>query len=325
MIYLSTLRPGVGRAERRGDGAWKIEMVAGGLDVRCLAVDQGTGTVLAGTHRDGVHRSEDGGRTFTGSGLPGLCVTAVGISAAEPGLVFAGVKPAGVYRSDDGGRGWRRQIGFERVKRFFWFSPAERPFTAYVQSIVVSERHPKIVIAGIEAGAVVRSIDGGETWQGHRAGAMRDCHSLATAAGRFFEAGYGGGAMSEDGAVWRRPAGLDRRYGWAVAAVADGETWFLSSSHGVEAHSDHADAAIWRCRGGGPWERLAGGLPQPMNSMPYSLITGPEPGRLDVGFADGTVWESRDGGDTWAPLPFRLPRVERALARLDGRGRSEIS
>jgi len=180
------------------------------------------------------------------------------------------------------------------------------------------------VIAGIEAGAVVRSIDGGETWQGHRAGAMRDCHSLATAAGRFFEAGYGGGAMSEDGAVWRRPAGLDRRYGWAVAAVADGETWFLSSSHGVEAHSDHADAAIWRCRGGGPWERLAGGLPQPMNSMPYSLITGPEPGRLDVGFADGTVWESRDGGDTWAPLPFRLPRVERALARLDGRGRSEI-
>jgi len=42
MIYLSTLRPGVGRAERRGDGAWKIEMVAGGLDVRCLAVDQGT-------------------------------------------------------------------------------------------------------------------------------------------------------------------------------------------------------------------------------------------------------------------------------------------
>jgi photosystem II stability/assembly factor-like uncharacterized protein len=188
MIYLSTLRPGVGRAERRGDGAWKIEMVAGGLDVRCLAVDQGTGTVLAGTHRDGVHRSEDGGRTFTGSGLPGLCVTAVGISAAEPGLVFAGVKPAAVYRSDDGGRGWRRQIGFERVKRFFWFSPAERPFTAYVQSIVVSERRPKIVIAGIEAGAVVRSIDGGETWQGHRAGAMRDCHSLATAAGRFFEA-----------------------------------------------------------------------------------------------------------------------------------------
>jgi hypothetical protein len=148
---------------------------------------------------------------------------------------------------------------------------------------------------------------------------MRDCHSLAAARdGCFYEAGYGGGAFSEDGGViWSRPRGLDRRYGWAVAVDPGGGAWYISSSRGVEAHSDHADAVIWRCRASGPWERLAGGLPQPLNWMPYALIPGPEPGRLVAGLANGELWETLDQGQSWAALPVKLPRIERSLIRLD--------
>ncbi len=314
-VYLSTLRRGVGRAEASARADWPVEVVAGEADICCLAAGHDGRTVFAGTQDSGVLHSVDSGRTFFASGLEGRCVKAIAVSPSSPQRIYAGVKPAALFLSDDGGKTWEELAAFRRVRRFFWFSPAERPFSPYVQAIALSAAQPETVVVGIEAGAVVRSADGGQTWQGHRRGAMRDCHSLAVAAdGRFYEAGYGGGALSEDGGVtWSRPEGLDRRYGWAVAADAGGGAWYISSSRGVEAHSDHADAAIWRCRASGSWERLARGLPQPLSSMPYALIAGPEPGRLVAGLANGELWETLDQGESWAALPVKLPRIERSL------------
>jgi photosystem II stability/assembly factor-like uncharacterized protein len=34
--------------------------------------------------------------------------------------------------------------------------------------------------------------------------------------------------------------------------------------------------------------------------MPYALVAGD--GRLFAGLADGQIWESRDGGDSWAAV-----------------------
>jgi hypothetical protein len=34
--------------------------------------------------------------------------------------------------------------------------------------------------------------------------------------------------------------------------------------------------------------------------MPYALLA--SDGRLFAGLADGQIWESRDRGDSWAPL-----------------------
>jgi photosystem II stability/assembly factor-like uncharacterized protein len=265
--YLSIIRPGVARAEARAGMDWSVEVVAGDADVCCLPAGDDGKTVFAGTQGSGLLRSVDYGRTFFPGVLDGRCVKAVAVSPANPDRIYAGVKPAALFRSDDAGKTWEELAGFHRIRRLFWFSPAETPFSPYVQAIAISGARPETVIVGIEAGAVVRSADGGQTWQGHRPGAMRDCHSLAADAdGRFYEAGYGGGAFSGDGGVsWSRPQGLDRRYGWAVAADPGGSAWFISSSRGVEAHSDRADAAIWRCRAGGGWERVARGLPQPLN------------------------------------------------------------
>ena len=318
-VYLSTLAPGLARAETPPGGEWNVEVVAPNADIRCLAADpHAPGTVFAGTQGGGVLRSDNAGLTFQPAGLDGLVVKSLAVHPARPGQVYAGTKPPHLFVSADRGGHWDELVGFQRVRRFFWFSPSELPFTRYVQGIAVSTADPDVVIAGIEYGAVVRSADGGRTWQGHRPGALRDCHSLDATGGRFFEGGDRGGAVSDDGGVtWNRPTGLKRKYGWAVAADrVDPSLWYLASAPGVRAHSNNADAAIHRCRDGGPWVMLSGGLPSPMLAMPYALIAGPEPGRLVAGLSDGEVWETHDAGDRWVRLDFRLPKVNRAMVRL---------
>ncbi|HSK15063.1 MAG TPA: hypothetical protein VK915_02750 [Gaiellaceae bacterium] len=327
-LFLAATGSGLARAARSGD-AWVVEDLLAGRDVRCLAADPlGAGTVYAGTQGEGVLRSDDGGRSWRQAGLEGHVIKSVAASPLVPGTAYAGTKPALVFRSRDGGETWRELEGFRRIRsRRLWFSPAEKPGTAYVQALALSPADPDVLLAGIEFGAVVRSADGGETWSGHRRGARRDCHSLAFHAvdgGWAYEgAGNGGGAFSRDGGrSWRHPKeGLDRRYGWAAAAdPARPEVRYLSAAPGPgKAHgSKPAEACIFRAIGDGPWERLAGGLPQPLDYMPYALLTEREsPGEVYAGLANGEVWHSADLGETWTKLPLDLTAL-RALLLLRG-------
>jgi photosystem II stability/assembly factor-like uncharacterized protein len=216
-------------------------------------------------------------------------------------------------------------VAFRHIpSRWFWFSPAEKPLTAYVQAIALSPTDPNTILVGIEAGAVVQSRDGGQTWSGHRRGALRDCHTLCFHATQGDWAYCGGGtgagvAVSRDaGATWTQPKeGLDRHYGWAVAAdPARPDVWYAALSPGPwHAHSEHnAQAALFRSMGGAAWQRLTGGLPQPLNAMPYALLTDPSaPGQVYAGLANGEVWHSTDHGDTWRQLNVSLQYIHRTL------------
>src|SRR5271166_5267189 len=115
--------------------------------------------------------------------------------------------------SRDGGANWADLRSFRRIRsRWFWFSPAEKPYSAYVQAIALSPTDPSTIVVGIEAGAVVRSTDGGQSWSGHRRGALRDCHSLtfhSTNGNWVYEGGgsIGAGVSVSRGAVWQTLAG----------------------------------------------------------------------------------------------------------------------
>ena len=167
-----------------------------------------------------------------------------------------------------------------------------------------------LILVGIELGGLMRSTNGGESWQDHRPGAQPDVHSLAwhpRVPGRAYEAGGGGAAFSTDGGETWQPAdeGRDRNYTWSVTVhPLDPECWYLSASTGPNAAHGGRDpqARIYRRRDGEPWQPLAGGLPEPLPAMPYSLLAAE--GRLFAGLADGQLWESRDGGDSWTPMPL---------------------
>ncbi len=325
-VFLATTGNGLARTSRREDGSWEVENTLAGQRVRCLALDPiGSATVYAGTQGQGVFRSDDRGKTWRPAGLDGMIVNALAASPHEPGTLYAGTKPTQVYLSEDAGASWSELTGFRRIpSRWWWRSPAEWPFTAYVQAIALSPDDPAVILVGIEAGAVVRSADGGMTWTDHRRGALRDCHSMtfhASQGGWLYEAGGSGSgaAYSRDaGQTWTQlREGLDRHYGWACAAdPARPDVWYISASRGpMQAHSDgRAEAFIFRSKEGEPWQKLSGGLPQPLDHMPYALLTDPAaPGHLYAGLSNGEVWRSADYGETWEKLPFGLGGIHRSL------------
>jgi len=324
--FLATTGHGLARASRSASDEWTLEFLLTDQDVRCLAADPLNPNVLyAGTQGNGVLRSNDGGRTWCPGGLAGQIVKALAISRIQPGTVYAGTKPARLFVSRDGGASWRELASFRRIpSRWFWFSPAEKPYSAYVQAIALSPADPGAVVVGIEAGAVVRSSDGGQSWSGQRRGALRDCHSLTfhvTHGDWVYEGGGTGAGVSvsrDAGATWTQPkAGLDRHYGWAVAAdPTHPEVWYASVSPSPwKAHSEHnAQAVIVRSIGGAGWQTLTGGLPQPLNHMPYALLTDPRaPGHVYTGLSNGEVWHSTDHGDTWYQLSLNLGKIHRTL------------
>jgi len=104
----------------------------------------------------------DGGfQAWRAAGLPGHTVTSLAVSAVERGVVYAGTMPPLVFVSRDEGANWRELDAFRHIgSRWWWRSPAEPSLTAYVQSIALSPTNQNVIVAGIEAGAVVRSDDG---------------------------------------------------------------------------------------------------------------------------------------------------------------------
>jgi hypothetical protein len=314
---------GMNRAERGSDGEWRTQVVAQTYNVNCLARHlEGRGQVYAGTQENGVLRSSDAGATWEQIGLEGLTVKALGIDPQHPQTIYAGTKPAHLYISHDGGGSWRKSQGFRRIPgRWWWFSPAESPFKAYVHAISVSPEDPSVILAGMEFGAVVRSEDGGETWSGHRHGALRDCHTMSfhhTNGNWAYEGGAGwkaaGAASSDGGRTWSQPReGLERHYGWSCAAdPAQPEIWYVAASTGPgDAHSlDHAEAHIYRASGDAAWTRLTGGLPDPLDHLPTTLLTDPHaPGHLYAGLSNGEIWFSPNHGDEWSKLPVNLKGI----------------
>lgn len=335
MIMLAVNPRGVTRAEGGSRDAWSVTTTLQGVRVTCLASDpRREGVVFAGTHGDGVLRSDDAGRTWRSVGMEGRIVKALAADPVSVGTLYAGTKPASVFVTRNDGARWDELEGFARVRRWFWMSPAEPPDRRpYVQGLGVSPTDPDVIVAGIEFGGVVRSEDGGVTWHGHLRGADRDCHSLTfhgSDGNWVYEAGGGGPAYSRDGgSTWRHTVeGLHGRYCWAVAAdPVRPEVWYVSAAPfmafphvtrtPVAHHDGIAHAAIYRSSGGAPWERLSGGLPQPLDHMPYGLATHPEmPGHLFAGMANGEAWRSRDHGETWEQLPFTMGRISRTLVVL---------
>jgi hypothetical protein len=330
-VFISTTGQGVARAERGDTGEWPVEFLLQDQKIPCLTADPlNPGVVYAGT-RDGVLRSGDRGQSWHPAGLDGQVIKSLAASPIQPGVIYAGTKPPTIFVSRDGGATWTELDSFRRMRRWFWYTPAE-PGAPYVQAIALSPTDPNVIVAGIEFGAVLRSADGGQTWQGHLKGAIRDCHTLTFHAKNgdwvYQTGGSGAGAaFSRDGGItWTQPkVGLDRHYGWACAAdPARPEVWYVSiaptfvfphfSKFPIAHFDGYAHAHIFRTTGGAGWKKLSGGLPQPIHHMPYALLTDPAaPGQLYAGLSSGDVWHSADHGDTWQQLPFNLSGIDRSM------------
>jgi photosystem II stability/assembly factor-like uncharacterized protein len=300
----------------------RVNLTLEGRGARCLAANPGDPDVFyVGTSDEGLFKSSDGGRSWERlSGVSHPRITALALSPLD-GTLYAGTEPSSLFASRDGGGSWRELEGMKNLPSAPTWSFPPRPWTSHVRAIAPSHADPNLVVAGIELGGVVRSPDGGYSWQDQRPGAYPDCHALAAHAAApeiLYEAAGGGFAESTDSGESGAAAdeGIEHRYVWGLAAdLEDPTLLYVSAAPGPgRAHgSGFSSAAIYRRREGGRWEPVAERLAE----FPYALATDPEvPGTLYAGFGDGTILQSTDAGTSWNEVG-RVPGLD-ALAAVAG-------
>lgn len=304
-------------------GAWQSTLGLVGKPVQCVAADPlHPATVYAGTFGEGLWRSRDVGATWepAGSGITHRQIMSIAFSSLERvdghGVVWAGTEPSALFRSEDGGTTWTECDALRGLPSAPTWSFPPRPWTSHVRWIQADPHVANRLFAGIELGGVMRSLDGGRTWEDRKEGGQHDCHTLAThrrAPGRVYEAAGGGYAESADGgASWRRlDDGLTRHYTWGLAVdPGDPDTIVVSAAHGPrQAHDPgQAEAAIYRRTGGTAWQEVSDGLPAPRGTNAYVLATNEaEAGTFYAATRRGSLYRSGDAGQSWAALSVTWP------------------
>lgn len=261
----------------RGDrNRWVAEEHLAGQSVSCVAADPTRPErVYAGTDDEGVWRTADGGRTWTPAG-PGIAHRHITALAAGPGadgrsVVYAGTEPSALFVSGDGGETWRPLDGLGRLPSAKTWSFPPRPETHHVRWIAVDPHDPARLYVAIEAGALIRSLDGGRTWLDRVPSGPYDTHTLALhprEVARVYSAAGDGFFESRDGGeTWASPEeGLRHLYLFGVVADPnDPDTVVVSgaSGPGRAYHPPRAEAHVYVRRGAGPWREVRDGLPEP--------------------------------------------------------------
>lgn len=326
-IYIATDKA-LAIVQQRG-GEWVVDTQLSGLATQCLAIDpEEPEEVYCGTFGQGLWRSSDAGRKWkkAGTGIVGEQVMSVAISPLERSnghsAVYAGTEPSAIYRSADGGATWRDLTVLRQLPSAPTWSFPPRPYTSHVRWMTPDPLRPGRIYAAIEAGALIRSFDGGETWEDRKPDGPFDTHTLAmhklapnrlysSAGDGFMRPGNGFVESDDGGDSWYRPGeGLNHHYLWGVAVdPADPDTLVISAAHGPQqAHNPiSAESAVYRRGHHSAWQQVRSGLPEEKGLLTCVLTANPaEPGAFYAGSNKG-VFRSADAGVNWEALPVRWP------------------
>ena len=241
-------------------------------------------------------RTTDGGQTWTSAsfGLSSPFVEAVLVSPTFPKdrMVLAGTREGGLFRSFDAGRTW--------APVDLW---GTRPsITALAASPAFA--HDQTLFAATEGAGVLRSTNGGKTWNPSNFGLL-DLTVLALAVSPNFARDETVYAATASG-IYRSPNGgrawrlIGEAMGELVVqclalspAFAEDRTLFAGTEeHGLLKSTDR----------GQTWRQVNTGL---TNLCINAIAVSPrfaEDRTVLVGTAGG-LFISRDGGETWTPLP----------------------
>ena len=294
-------------------------------------------TRYAGTS-GGLFASADDGRTWRNAGLHGCAVWQVRASR-DGKLIYAAAEPAALYRSSDAGAHWHTVDSFAAFPDAArWCVPVQPPQPARARALVVDQNDPRRLHVGVEVGGILRSADGGASWQLDLPGENPDIHMLcahpADSAVLFASTGYGrldgvapmvegnaGVFRSDDGGahwqyVWHgvtprysRPMCIDPRPPYALT-VASAPNAFSNSKE-----AGGAGAMLFRSNDrGATWRSLGDAAHTPSPANFHGLAPHPAaPGAVVVGTDTGEVWLVTGAGE-WRRLATQLPTVLALLA-----------
>lgn len=306
-----------------GDGAWQHVLA----EVETFSVHVHAGdpsVVLAGTE-DGVWRSTDHGATFARADFPdaGKQIWSFLVDSRDDNRIYAGASPIAVYRSDDRGASWRRlsDVGVAEHCKVI--------FDARVMRMVQHPTRPDELYAALEVNGVIRSMDGGETWddcskhlielseQEHLkskivsdtfAEGMLDVHAITICPSRpddvLLALRMGLFRSADQGRTWQdMEVGRfsPTTYGRDVRiAPQDPKTLYAALS--VAAASE--DGGVYRsCDAGETWSRF-----DKVQVHGTIMSIGLHPRDADQVYIGarykGEIFGTTDGGETWAEMPL---------------------
>jgi photosystem II stability/assembly factor-like uncharacterized protein len=160
LFFLAT-EHGIVTAERDGHFWREVARSLAGQHVTSVIAREGV--ILAGTTQ-GVFRSDDLGATWrpASDGLTHLHIRWLAYHPDISDFEFAGIEPAGIFVSRDGAQTWREcnEVALLRDQHK-WFLPYS-PEAGCVRGFAF---HGRRAYAAVEVGGVLRSDDGGETWR----------------------------------------------------------------------------------------------------------------------------------------------------------------
>ena len=273
----------------------------------CLAADALVhGRAWCGTHRDGVFRTDDGGRSWRSVGLAGRLIMAIAASPVERDVVWVGTEPSEVWRSADAGTTWeqtsrletlpRRQRGHFRRDRTLITFAGSRATRSNLNDSGLRSRQARSCRRSTMAapGAIALLVDRG-TRTSSPFIAMRPirCASLrATDTSRATTPARRGArqapvSRSATCAAWRSIRGNRTSSWYQRRPDRTPRTWLADRMAGCI-----ADVTPER------WERVRDGWPEPPSTIAPLLCAGAKPGEMWAADERG-VHRSDDSGNSW--------------------------
>ena len=248
-----------------------------------------------------MHRSDDGGKTWTTvgndfkyDGIPGTHQWYDGTphpwefarvwhlepSLNDPDTVYAGVEDAALFKSTDGGQSWNELSGLRTHSTGSTWQPGAGGMCLH--TIVLDRSNPQRMYVAISAAGAFRSDDGGATWKPINKGLKSQfipdpdaqvghcVHRIAMHNDRpnvlYMQKHWDVMRTDDAGENWHEISGnLPTDFGFVVDVHAhEPDTVYVVP---IKSDSEHfpldGKLQVYRSRtGGNEWEALTNGLPQ---------------------------------------------------------------
>jgi photosystem II stability/assembly factor-like uncharacterized protein len=307
--------------------------------ISSIIIEPQSGMIFAGAFFGSVYASSDGGKTWEERGKGITYDDVYSLShVRRPGGVclYAGTEPAHLFYSQDLGLSWTELSALRFVPSEPTWSFPVPPHIAHVKFITVDPNNSSIIYACIEQGALLKSVDCGESWvelntvgfmadKNRPAGHFYDVHKALIDPrdpNKIFVTGGAGLYVTFDGgSSWERWMTSD----WEEDVYPDGLVLNPKQPDTMLVSAAQHNPRKWRVSGfsgsriyrstdkGRTWESLCNGLPDRMlhEFGALCLEAWGDSFSAFAGTTGGEVYCSDDGGDTWSLIISGLKPISK--------------